>query len=519
MLDGDRTINLTLSNPSNGLSINVQSPVALTIIDDEGFIPTTSAFARSVVLGNVVVTYASVTADGFTSAIPINSDSAGPAPDGYTITGPAYDITTSATYTAPVNVCFNLPSITDQTTFSHLKVLHGETDANNQMVLVDRTTGLDFASRTLCSSVSSLSPFVIAQSQSPTAARSRFGGQLTTAPGLPVAGVNVQLSGAQSAFTLTDSLGRYSFENVSTGSTYIVTPSLVNYTFTPANRTFSLIANKLDAVFTAIPDAVPSANPLDTSSFFVRQQYLDFLGREPDPNGLAFWTNEITSCSATQACVDAKRINTSAAFFLSIEFQDTGYLVYRMYKSAYGNLPGAPVPLRLNEFTPDTQQIEQGVVVGVGDWQTQLEINKNAFALDFVNRSRFMTAYATTLTPSEFVDGLYVNTGVTPSSTERSAAIGEFGAGNTSADPAARARALRRVAENSTLAQQEFNRAFVLMQYFGYLRRNPNDAPDGDFAGYDFWVAKLTAAGGNFITSDMVKSFIVSAEYRRRFGP
>ena len=117
LLDGDRTINLTLSNPSNGLSINVQSPVALTIIDDEGLIATTSAFGRSVVLGNVNVTYASVTSDGFTSAIPINSDSAGPAPDGYTIIGPAYDITTSATYTAPVNVCFNLSSITDQSTF------------------------------------------------------------------------------------------------------------------------------------------------------------------------------------------------------------------------------------------------------------------------------------------------------------------------------------------------------------------------------------------------------------------
>src|SRR5204862_444660 len=105
-----------------------------------------------------------------------------------------------------------------------------------------------------------------------------------------------------SAFAVTDRQGRYSFENLTTNSSYTVTPSLVNYTFTPANKTFSLIANKLDAVFTAIPDAVPSANPLDTSSFFVRQQYLDFLGREPDTNGLAFWTNEITSCGTTQAC-------------------------------------------------------------------------------------------------------------------------------------------------------------------------------------------------------------------------
>ena len=53
-------------------------------------------------------------------------------------------------------------------------------------------------------------------------------------------------------------------------------------------------------------------------------------------------------------------------------------------------------------------------------------------------------------------------------------------------DLAARSRALRRVAENATLSQQEFNRAFVLMQLLGYLRRNPNDAPEADYTGYDF---------------------------------
>ena len=77
-----------------------------------------------------------------------------------------------------------------------------------------------------------------------------------------------------------------------------------------------------------------------------------------------------------------KRINVSAAFFLSIEFQETGYLVYRMYKAAYGNLPGTPVPVRLNEFLPDTQQIGRGVVVGEPGWQQVLENNKQAFAQD-----------------------------------------------------------------------------------------------------------------------------------------
>src|SRR5437016_2033666 len=117
-----------------------------------------------------------------------------------------------------------------------------------------------------------------------------------------------------------------------------------------------------------------------------------------------------------------------------------------------------------------------------------------------------------------FVDALFANAGVTPSTADRTAAINEFGSALTTADVAARARALRRVAENSTLAQQEFNYAFVLMQYFGYLRRNPNDAPDTNFDGYYFWLNKLNQFNGDFAQAEMVRAFIDSSEYRRRFG-
>jgi hypothetical protein len=213
-------------------------------------------------------------------------------------------------------------------------------------------------------------------------------------------------------------------------------------------------------------------------------------------------------------------VNVSAAFFLSIEFQETGYLVYKLYKAAYGNLTGTPVPLTLSEFLPDTQQIGQDVVVGSPNWQAKLEANKQAFATAFVGRARFTNAFATSLTPAQFVDALYANAGVaSPPSAERNAAVNEFaGAGNTT-DNAARARALRRVAENSTFGQQELNRAFVLMQYFGYLRRNPNDAPEPglNFDGYNFWLNKLNQFNGNYIAAEMVKAFITSGEYRQRF--
>jgi hypothetical protein len=177
--------------------------------------------------------------------------------------------------------------------------------------------------------------------------------------------------------------------------------------------------------------------------------------------------------------------------------------------------------LRLTEFLPDTQQIGQGVVVGVGNWQTLLENNKVAYAQNFVSHSRFTAAYPTTRTPAEFVDALFTNAGVTPSAAARDAAINEFGGAGNTVNTAARARALRRVAENTTFTQQEFNRAFVLMQYFGYLRRNPNDAPEPglNFGGYNFWLGKLNEFNGNYIAAEMVKAFITAGEYRQRFGP
>jgi len=157
-------------------------------------------------------------------------------------------------------------------------------------------------------------------------------------------------------------------------------------------------------------------------------------------------------------------------------------------------------------------------LVGQGAWQQQLENNTLAFTAEFVRRARFTAALPISMSPSDFVTRLFINAGVLPTLADRQAAINEFGSAITTSDVAARARALRDVADNSTLKQQEFNRAFVLMQFLGYLRRNPNDAPDADYTGYDFWLTKLNQFNGNFVAAEMVKAFIVSAEYRQRFG-
>jgi hypothetical protein len=265
-----------------------------------------------------------------------------------------------------------------------------------------------------------------------------------------------------------------------------------------------------------LPNGVNAGQNLaDNSTFFVAQNYRDFLSREPDASGLAFWTNEIESCGSNAACREVKRNNVSAAFFLSIEFQETGYHVYRLYKAAFGNVAGTPVPVRLQQFFPDTQEIGRGLVVGQGDWQARLEANKQAFALKFVQRPEFLARHPATLSPAQFVDALNANAGGVLDSAERANLINELSANNTNAG---RAGVLRRVAEDANLVQQEFNRAFVLMQYFGYLRRNPNDPPDSDFAGFNFWLTKLNENGGNYIAAEMIRAFITSIEYRQRFG-
>jgi len=292
------------------------------------------------------------------------------------------------------------------------------------------------------------------------------------------------------------------------------------FTITLSNAEGATLGSPSTATLT-IHDNGPengSSNPIDQAGFFVRQHYVDFLNREPDADGLAFWTNQITQCGADAACIELKRINVSAAFFLAIEFQETGYLVYRTYKTAFGNIAGAPVPVRFTDFLRDAQQMGQGVQVGIGDWQAQLEANKQAFALAFVQRADFLAAFPNSRTADQFVTQLDTNAGAVLSPAEKANLVAVLG--TTPADVTKRASVLRSVAEDQDLKNAEKNKAFVLMQYFGYLRRNPNDPPEIglNFDGYNFWLGKLNEFNGNFVNADMVKAFIISTEYRRRFS-
>ncbi|HLN97257.1 MAG TPA: Calx-beta domain-containing protein, partial [Pyrinomonadaceae bacterium] len=275
-------------------------------------------------------------------------------------------------------------------------------------------------------------------------------------------------------------------------------------------------------------EAVDGSNPVKEASFnsdfFVRQHYLDFLNREADAAGLAFWKNQIDECT-TAACREIRKINVSAAFFLSIEFQETGYLVYRANQASFNSHEF----LKLREFFPDTQEIGRGVVIGQPGAEAQLETNKKKFFQDFVQRPKFLaaSAFPTSMSALQFVDKLNANTfdpgasvsggALTPS--ERNDLVALLS--TNPASPGLRAHVLRVVSENGLFSSRQSNRAFVLMQYLGYLRRNPADSPELtlDYTGYNFWLGKLNQFNGNFVNADMVKSFLVSGEYQQRFGP
>lgn len=253
-----------------------------------------------------------------------------------------------------------------------------------------------------------------------------------------------------------------------------------------------------------LANAVP--NPIDEARFFVGQHYMDFLNRTPDDSGRAFWEDQISRCGGDAGCLESRRVDVSGAYFLSMEFQETGYLVYLVTKATFGNMP------RYARFLGDSQTIGRDVIVGQLGWQQKLENNKQAFILSWLERSEFKTYYATK-TPAEFVDALLANAELTPGEGGRDALLDGLATGTET-----RATVLRKIAENSVLKRNEQNRAFVLMQYFGYLRRNPDDAPDNNLAGYNFWLNKLNQFSGDFRRAEMVRAFIRSGEYRVRFG-
>jgi hypothetical protein len=249
-----------------------------------------------------------------------------------------------------------------------------------------------------------------------------------------------------------------------------------------------------------------SFSSIDNSFAFVYYHYMDFLGREPDQSGWDFWAGQINQCGTNQSCIDTKRVDVSRAFYESIEFRNTGFYAYRHYRAAFGRL------MRFGEFLPDLKALNNAVIVGSTGWEQRLEDNKNSYTLTYTNRTDFRNIYQN-LSNTQFVDTLFQNAGISDSNF-RTQMINNLNQGQS------RATVLRSIVEFQSFQNNQYNAAFVLFEYFGYLRRNPDDAPDFNLNGYNFWLMVLNNSGP-YPQSDYfhnINAFIVASEYRNRFG-
>ena len=522
----DETFNVNLSNPVNATLSNSQG--VSFIFDDDG--PALSVNDVSVTEGNGGVTDATFTVS-LSAASPQSVSVGFSTADGTAVFNQDYQRRINGSLTIPagatsgtivVRVIGDTTIEPDETFTLNLSTPQRATLGDAQgtgTILDDDDAYVGFASQSYTAGEGDGKALVTFTRTGNTSTAVAF--DYTTAPGT-----------ASDRSDYTTALGTVRF---APGETEKSVPVLIaNDAFAEGTEALSLtISNpsggKLReptsaAVTITDNDATNGPSPVGDAAFdtefFVRQHYADFLSREADAAGLAFWKNEIESCGSNQQCREVKKINVSGAFFLSIEFQETGYQAYRTYKAAYGdatspNVAGTVPVIRLSEFLSDAQRIGQGVIVGQGAWQDLLESNKQAYALEFVQRQRFLDAFPLTLTPAQFVDKLNTNAGGVLNDAERTTLTNELTANNTDAG---RASVLRKVAEDSDLRANEKSRAFVLMQYYGYMRRNPDDPQDTDFRGWKFWLDKLNLAGGNFVAAEMVKAFITSDEYRHRFG-
>jgi len=227
--------------------------------------------------------------------------------------------------------------------------------------------------------------------------------------------------------------------------------------------------------------------------FFVQQQYIDFLGRMPDSTGFANWVATLSACpdggfgeNLNPSC---DRVHVSAGFYLSTEFQGRGYFAYRFYDAALGRRP------TYKEFIPDLQK------VGGAQSPEQEVISKNQYMNDFVLKDEFRAIYDG-LNNQGYVDKLEQTAGVAISN--KATLVNALNAGTQT-----RAQVLRTFVESQPVFDKFFNRGFVTMQYFGYLRRDP------DTIGFKNWVDTLNADPSNF--RHMIFGFIFSTEYLNRF--
>lgn len=270
--------------------------------------------------------------------------------------------------------------------------------------------------------------------------------------------------------------------------------------------------------------ACGQSNPIDCGGVFIRQQYLDFLNREPENDGLQFYMDILNGCGPSDTeCVKYTRGALSANFFRSPEFQSKGGYVANLYNITLGqrakNVPELGDFSKVErphyaEFTTDLASLTAAT-------DAETNTRKNQLAVAFLQRPEVQQNLPNSLTNQQFVQKLESIAGVTLANESTLIA-------NLNNSSQTRAQVLRTVAESAEVVDKFYKPNFVTMEYFGYLHRDPEDCHDdhnwvgGDpFAcGYFFHNSRFNlSSDADLVENLIVRGFIESPEYRHRFGP
>jgi hypothetical protein len=253
-------------------------------------------------------------------------------------------------------------------------------------------------------------------------------------------------------------------------------------------------------------DAGGAPNPIYVTPFFVRMQYLDFLSREPETGEP--WSGVLNRCSDVNNNPACDRLIVSQSFFASPEFRLKGFYALNFYRVAFNRRPA------YEEIIPDMRSV-------TGATPEEVYQKRAAFAVSFTSRSEFKGLYDA-LSDTTFVNNLLDRhelqsiTTPDPANPEggtkvvltRVDLINRLSISNLLS--LTRAQVLRAVVESDEVGAAEYNRSFVAMQYYGYLRRTPEED------GYQAWLRVINQDPNNIRV--MVNGFMNSTEYKLRFG-
>jgi hypothetical protein len=501
----DETVNLTLSNVTGSSNLGAQTTAVLTITDND---PTPSLAINDVTVteGNSGTVNATFTVTlSAASGLPVSvnyqtADGTATAPSDYTaIASTALNFAPGET-TKSITVVVNGDTLAeaDENFFVNLSGATNAAIADSQgvgAIVSDDTPIIEFSSSTYSVNEDGLRVFV----------RVNRKGDLNKVATVDYAtsdpsGLNNcdQVTGQASSrcdYATTVGTLRFAagdtFKDISipiVNDVYIEGGSEV-FTITLSNVSNADLGTPTTATVTINDsDNGLEPNPIDNDAFFIRQLYIDFLGREPEPGAVNNWLGILNHCAIPGDC---DRAAVAQGFVRSAEFQGRGFFVYRFYSASLGRIP------LYAEFIPDTAKVSGFLST------SDLEANKLAYIAEFMNRPEFKNLYDVTLNnPTAYVDKLLA-TSVLPNHPRRA----EWIAGLTN-NTLTRAQVLRQFVESTEVFTKYVNEAFIVMNYFGFLRRNPD-------AAYQAWIQIFNQSNDD---KGIISGFMNSAEYRHRFG-